>query len=135
MICRMATSVCLDRLYLNGYVPNLQVSGQVVNFLTQHLGFGIASPAIFQQSGDRFRAAVQRFARVNAIPVVRFAKGDRTVEVMRRPAHPNRARPLPAPDTARSTSSSSRATSPSSERGLSSCPGTRSPSGTALGDR
>jgi hypothetical protein len=29
---------CLDRLYLNGYVPNLQVGGQVVNFLT-HRGF------------------------------------------------------------------------------------------------
>lgn len=25
---------CLDRIYLNGYVPNLQVSGQVVGFLS-----------------------------------------------------------------------------------------------------
>ena len=24
---------CLDRVYLNGYVPNLQVGGQVVTFL------------------------------------------------------------------------------------------------------
>ena len=24
---------CLDRIYLNGYVPNLQVGGQVVHFL------------------------------------------------------------------------------------------------------
>jgi hypothetical protein len=30
---------CVDRLLLNAYVPNLQVSGQVVAFLTQHLGF------------------------------------------------------------------------------------------------
>src|SRR5579859_7118745 len=28
---------CLDRIYLNGYVPNLQVPGQVVTFLTEHL--------------------------------------------------------------------------------------------------
>jgi hypothetical protein len=28
---------CLDRIYLNGYVPNLQMGGQVVSFLTQHL--------------------------------------------------------------------------------------------------
>ena len=28
---------CLDRIYLNAYVPNLQVGGQVVTFLTQHL--------------------------------------------------------------------------------------------------
>ncbi len=28
---------CLDRIYLNGYVPNLQVGGQVVSFMTAHL--------------------------------------------------------------------------------------------------
>ncbi len=42
---------CLDRIYLNGYVPNLQVGGQVVSFLTAHLGFPIPSPAIFDQIG------------------------------------------------------------------------------------
>ena len=26
---------CIDRLYLNAYVPNLQVGGQVVTFLTE----------------------------------------------------------------------------------------------------
>jgi hypothetical protein len=29
---------CLDRLYLNAYVPTLQSSGQVVAFMTRHLG-------------------------------------------------------------------------------------------------
>jgi hypothetical protein len=47
---------CLDRVYLNGYVPNLQVSGQVVTFLTQHLGNPIPSPALFAKIGERFRA-------------------------------------------------------------------------------
>jgi hypothetical protein len=28
----------LDRIYLNGYVPNLQVSGQVVSFLVAQSG-------------------------------------------------------------------------------------------------
>jgi hypothetical protein len=42
---------CLDRIYLNAYVPNLQVSGQVVSFLTAHLGFPIPSPAIFERIG------------------------------------------------------------------------------------
>ena len=32
---------CLDRIYLNGYVPNLQVGGQVVTFLTEHLGYPV----------------------------------------------------------------------------------------------
>jgi len=37
---------CLDRIYLNGYAPNLQVGGQVVSFLTRHLGFPIPSPSV-----------------------------------------------------------------------------------------
>ena len=73
---------CLDRIYLNGYVPNLQVGGQVVSFLTAHLGFPIPSPAIFDQIGGRFRRAVAKFAKDNAIPVVGFGKGDRKIEVM-----------------------------------------------------
>ena len=40
---------CLDRIYLNGYVPNLQVGGQVVSFMTAHLGCPIPSPAIFDK--------------------------------------------------------------------------------------
>ena len=73
---------CLDRLYLNGYVPNLQVGGQVVNFLT-HRGFPIPSPALLEKNGIRFRRQVERFAETNGIPLVRFAKGDRKLAVMR----------------------------------------------------
>jgi hypothetical protein len=74
---------CLDRVYLNAYVPNLQVGGQVVTFLTQHLGHPIPSPAIFTKIGDAFRAAVALFAEDHSIPVVRFAKDARKAEVMR----------------------------------------------------
>jgi len=74
---------CFDRIYLNGWVHNLQVSGQVVNFLTHHLGFPIPSPAILEKIGLRFRKAVTEFARDNDIEVIRFAKGERKLEVMR----------------------------------------------------
>ena len=37
---------CLDRIYLNGYVPLLQVGGQVMTFLHDHRGMPIASPAV-----------------------------------------------------------------------------------------
>ena len=74
---------CLDRIYLNGYVPNLQVGGQVVSFMTAHLGNPIPSPAIMEKIGTAFRAAVERFAADNHIPVVRFGRDDRKVEVMR----------------------------------------------------
>jgi hypothetical protein len=74
---------CLDRIYLNAYVPNLQVGGQIVSFLTAHLGYPIPSPAIFDKIGTAFRRAVARFADDEHIPVVRFTKADRKIEKMR----------------------------------------------------
>lgn len=71
-----------DRIYLNGYVPNLQVGGQVVNFL-MHRGFPIPSPALLEKNGTRFRHAVETYAEANGIPWVRFGRGDRKLEVMR----------------------------------------------------
>jgi hypothetical protein len=74
---------CADRVYLNGYVPNLQVPGQIVGFLTRHLAQPIPSPALMDQIGQRFRRAVDSYAEANHIPVVRFGKGQRKVDVMR----------------------------------------------------
>ena len=59
---------CLDRIYLNAYVPILQSSGQVVAFMTQHLGKPIPSPALMEQIGTRFRKAVESYASSNGIP-------------------------------------------------------------------
>jgi hypothetical protein len=75
---------CMDRIYLNGYVPNLQVGGQVVRFLRDHLGNPIPSPAILEKIGTAFRRSVASFAEAEHIPVIRFAKGDRKIDVMRR---------------------------------------------------
>ena len=75
---------CLDRIYLNGYVPNLQVGAQVASFMTAHLGYPIPSPAIMEKMGTAFDKAVDRFVAASKIPVVRFGKNDRKIEVMRR---------------------------------------------------
>ncbi|MGH8828402.1 MAG: hypothetical protein ACRDVZ_12595, partial [Jiangellaceae bacterium] len=56
---------CLDRIYLNCYVPKLQVAGQVVGFMTRHLGLPIPSPAIMEKIGTRFRRAVASFGSDN----------------------------------------------------------------------
>ena len=74
---------CLDRIYLNAYVPTLQVGGQVVTFLTQHLGFPIPSPALFASIGDRFRNSVKAFAHRNRIPLFQFKKGQRKIDALR----------------------------------------------------
>ena len=54
---------CLDRIYLNAYVPVLQSSGQVVAFMTQHLGKPIPSPALMEQIGTRFCRRWSRMRR------------------------------------------------------------------------
>jgi hypothetical protein len=69
---------CLDRIYLNAYVNKLQVQGQVAYFLRDHLGNPVPSPALFEQIGNRFRAAVRAFAKDNVIPVLRLNAPDRT---------------------------------------------------------
>ena len=75
---------CMDRIYLNGYVPALQVGGQVVSFMTAHLRQPIPSPAILEKIGTRFRHSVSAYAEAEHIPVVRFRKDDRKIDVMRR---------------------------------------------------
>jgi hypothetical protein len=73
---------CLDRIYLNAYVPILQTSAQVVAFLSGHLGFPFPAPVLFRQLGDRFRRAVAAFAEANEIPWVRFGKDQAKLAVM-----------------------------------------------------
>lgn len=69
---------CVDRLYLNAYVPTLQVPGQVARFLHDHRGLMLPSPAAFEKIGNRFRGAVRRYAEDFDIPVLRLRKPDRT---------------------------------------------------------
>jgi hypothetical protein len=68
---------CIDRLYLNAYVPNLQVGGQV-NTFCHHLGQPIASPAVIEKIGNRFRREVDAYAKANGVPVLHLAKPDRS---------------------------------------------------------
>jgi hypothetical protein len=69
---------CVDRLYLNAYVPNLQVGGQVVRFLRDHLGHPIPSPALLGPIGNRFRREVKAFAEEHEIPILALKKPDRS---------------------------------------------------------
>jgi hypothetical protein len=69
---------CVDRLYLNAYVPKLQVAGQVVTFLSDHLGFPVPSPSLMEKIGNRFRRDVKAFAVRRHIPILALKKPDRT---------------------------------------------------------
>jgi hypothetical protein len=72
----------IDRLYLNLYVPELQRVGQVVGFLTRHLGFEIASTALVARRSEAFVDGIRRYARDHDVPLIDFVTGQRKDDVM-----------------------------------------------------
>ena len=73
---------CIDRMYLNVYVPQLQHAGGIVGYVQQHLGLPIASTAPLGKITDAFSAAMRRFAVDQGVPWVDFVKGQRKDDVM-----------------------------------------------------
>jgi hypothetical protein len=79
---------CRDRLYLNAYVPRLQSSGGVADFLIRGCGQKIASPAIFGQITTAFTTHLRTWADQHGIPWIKFRKGDRKDTVVQRLSRP-----------------------------------------------
>jgi hypothetical protein len=66
---------CLDRIYLQGYMPKLQTSGGLCYFLRDHLGHPIPSPALFRPMHDGFVNAIKAYAAEHAVPLIEFKSG------------------------------------------------------------
>jgi hypothetical protein len=77
------TCRCVDRIFLQGYVPKLQTVGWVCRFLHDRRGFAIPSSAAFGKIGQAYVAEVHRWAEANGVPVVHFAKGENKEAVAR----------------------------------------------------
>jgi hypothetical protein len=74
---------CVDRLYLNAYVPRLQGEGGVKGFL-QHRGQLIPSPALFAELTAAFKASLHQFCETRDIPWIEFKRGERKDDVVQR---------------------------------------------------
>ena len=75
------SNTCIDRLYINGYVPTLQTSGQLCYFLREHLGNLIPSPALLRPLHDRFVNSVEGMIKREDIPLVHFKRGERKDDI------------------------------------------------------
>jgi hypothetical protein len=73
---------CIDRMYLNVYVPNLQYARGVVGYVHRQLGLPVASTAPLAKITDRFAAEMHAFAARERIAWVDFARGQRKDDVM-----------------------------------------------------
>ena len=63
---------CIDRLYLNGYVPGLQCEGQFVAFIRDHLGKTVYSTSSIEPMTQRFLGAIDDFVESHGLDLVNF---------------------------------------------------------------
>jgi len=72
---------CIDRMYLNVYVPQLQYATGLVSYIHRRLGMPVASTAALAPVSEAFTRSVRSFAAGCGIPWVDFAKGQRKDDV------------------------------------------------------
>src|SRR6516225_6140292 len=74
---------CIDRMYLNVYVPMLQCESGVAKFFRFHRGHQFASSALMDPITKAFLASMGQFSKEHQIPMVPFQKGQRKDDVMK----------------------------------------------------
>ena len=74
-------SECIDRMYLNVYVPQLQRVGGVVWYLRGHLGQRFASTATVAPKTEAFVADIENFIAEQGVDLVSFCKHQRKDDV------------------------------------------------------
>ncbi len=72
---------CIDRMYLNVYVPQLQRAEGVASFFRFHLGHRCASSVLMDPISKRFVEGIKHFAEKEDVDIVPFCKGMRKDDV------------------------------------------------------
>jgi hypothetical protein len=75
---------CIDRMYLNAYVPKLTSEAGVAGFFRGHLGHRFASTKQAAEITEDFLRSIRDFIHDQQIPLVRFKKGQRKDDVFKK---------------------------------------------------
>ena len=75
---------CIDRMYLNAYVPQLTTEAGVAGFVRGYLGHRFASTKQVAAMTESFVQSIMQFVLDHKIDLVRFQKGQRKDDVMQR---------------------------------------------------
>jgi hypothetical protein len=78
---------CIDRMYLNAYVPQLTSEAGVAGFVRGHLGYRFASTKQVAEMTEAFVESIMQFGLDHQIDLVRFKKGQRKDHVMQARLH------------------------------------------------
>ena len=69
------TLECIDRMYLNVYVPLLQAGAGAAYFFRKMRGRPVPSSALMAPMTERFVGAIKRYAERHRVDVVTFRRG------------------------------------------------------------
>src|SRR5260370_459394 len=72
---------CIDRLYLNGYIPKLATGPQLSMFMRFQLGKPVPSPVVLGQVSEKFRESVKTLAEREDIPIYQFNHKERKDDI------------------------------------------------------
>jgi hypothetical protein len=72
---------CIDRMYLNVWVPRLAYGGGVAGFFVGHRGHAYASTALMDPMAKAFVADIHGFVSSRGLELVHFAKGQRKDDI------------------------------------------------------
>jgi hypothetical protein len=72
---------CVDRMYLNLYVPKLVYPAGVVGFFKYHRGMPVVSGALMDPVSKTFVAGIHRYVKDHDLDLVHFVKGQRKDDV------------------------------------------------------
>lgn len=72
---------CVDRMYLNLYVPKLVYPAGVVGFFKYHRGMPVVSGALMDPISKAFVADIHRFVKDEGVDLVHFVKGQRKDDI------------------------------------------------------
>lgn len=72
---------CVDRLYLNGYVPSLQSGGGISYFFGVHRAQPVVSPALMEQMRKDWCKRLEAWLKQEGVPLVAFSKGERKDDI------------------------------------------------------
>lgn len=78
--CTLEVS-CIDRVYMNVYVPTLQREPCIVGFFCSYKGAKFASSALMEPISKAFIGAIEKFTAANSVPLITFASGQRKDDV------------------------------------------------------
>jgi len=68
---------CLDRMYLNGYVPRLQYPGGFASFVQVDMGLPVVSTSAVAPMSKGFVRQIEKFAQDGDIELLKFQRGTR----------------------------------------------------------